>query len=164
MAVKPKKKKKKRTERRRYSRKRAEQLAEVKVPRWERWERVPVTDIGQGGLGFFSHLPLDLGDPIQIRIRFGARGGARNSEVAAGKVAWIRPHAFFHIGVVFNGLDPQRHRRILQGIPSGHVGSQPHQTDRMVWKGWIRNLLIMGKLQRRDLLELAAQAKKKGAS
>lgn len=133
----------------------------MKVPRWEEWERVSTSDMGRGGMGFLSALSLDVGDPVHIRVRIGGGRGMKEAEVVSGKVAWIRPHAFFHIGIVFDPLDSMRHRRLIEITPPGHVGSQPRQTDRLIWKGWIRNLLAVGGLHRRDLLELAKNSTKK---
>ena len=149
------------SERRKFVRQNADEIVEVKVPRWEEWKKVSLSDLGRGGMGFFSDLQLDLGDPIQVRVRFSPQRGSKVSEVVLGKVAWIRPHAFFHAGIVFSALDAQRHRRLLEITRPGHSGSQPQKTDRLIWKGWIRSLLDRGTLQRRDLLELTAQREKK---
>jgi len=144
-------------ERRKFSRKTADEIVEIRTPRHEEWEKVPLSDLGRGGMGFFSDIQLDLGDPIQMRVRFSPGRGSKGSEVVSGKVAWIRPHAFFHAGIVFASLDPERHRRLLEMTRPGHSGAQPQKTDRLIWKGWIRNLLERGTLQRRDLLELTTR-------
>ena len=149
------------SERRKFARQNAEQIVEVKVPRWEEWKKVSLSDLGRGGMGFFSDLQLDLGDPVQVRVRYSPQRGSKASEVVLGKVAWIRPHAFFHAGIVFNALDSQRHRRLIESTRAGHSGSQPQKTDRLIWKGWIRSLLERGTLQKRDLLELTVQKGKR---
>jgi hypothetical protein len=147
-------------ERRKFSRKAIGEKVEIKAPRWENWEKVPLFNIGRGGMGFFSRLPLDLGDPVHVRVRFGHGHGLKGAEVVSGKVAWVRPHAFFQIGVVFETLDLQRHRRLLEVTPSVSSGAQPQQTDRLIWKGWIRSLLDVGALQTRDLQDLVSKAGK----